>query len=214
MKKKKLLLIILISVILLILLLCLLFIKNKKNHLSEDYKDIKISHVISSSVLIKNKSSIVLENNTKDTITIGSIRVLLYNYNDEVLLDKILEVGLLNPSSSKSFKIKTSRDLNTATKMVVQENNIFIARGSYNDSIIYINDFIETPSEYLFNLSNKSDDDIKNSKLTVDYLDKDKNVVLEKSFSFSLKSGQTTTIATKKGNIKTKKIEYIRVVNY
>ena len=77
-----------------------------------------------------------------------------------------------------------------------------------------INDFLEIDSKYLFNLTNISKAKFKTNKLTIEYLDIEKQVILSRKFAVDLDISQTATISTLKDGSEILKVQYIRIVDY
>lgn len=204
--KKKIAILILLILGIISIILGILFKKNSKMTYSYDdmvftyLSNIKENDIYKNTMYIENKS-----NNTK----LNNIKLIFYLKNE--VLEEI-EIKTIDISSKKNkLEFDSKNKLSNSTSFKVLPNSLFDISSTYNDGTILINDFLETDSEYIFNLKNLTNKRIEKYNMTIDYMDENKNVIYTKQYEFSLNSNEIMSFSTLKGNILPNKIKYIRI---
>lgn len=204
--KKKIAILILLILGIISIILGILFNKNSKMTYSYDdmvftyLSNIKENDIYKNTMYIENKS-----NNTK----LNNIKLIFYLKNE--VLEEI-EIKTIDISSKKNkLEFDSKNKLSNSTSFKVLPNSLFDISSTYNDGTILINDFLETDSEYIFNLKNLTNKRIEKYNMTIDYMDENKNVIYTKQYEFSLNSNEIMSFSTLKGNILPNKIKYIRI---
>ena len=204
--KKKIIILILLILGIISIILGILFNENDK--MTYSYNDmiftylsnIKENDIYKNTMYIENKS-----NNTK----LNNIKLIFYLKNE--VLEEI-EIKTIDISSKKNkLEFDSKNKLSNSTSFKVLPNSLFDISSTYNDGTILINDFLETDSEYIFNLKNLTNKSIEKYNMTIDYMDENKNVIYTKQYEFSLNSNEMMSFSTLKGNVLPNKIKYIRI---
>ena len=204
--KKKIIILILLILGIISIILGILFNENDKMTYSYDdmiftyLSNIKENDIYKNTMYIENKS-----NNTK----LNNIKLIFYLKNE--VLEEI-EIKTIDISSKKNkLEFDSKNKLSNSTSFKVLPNSLFDISSTYNDGTILINDFLETDSEYIFNLKNLTNKSIEKYNMTIDYMDENKNVIYTKQYEFSLNSNEMMSFSTLKGNVLPNKIKYIRI---
>lgn len=212
MKKKK--IIILIMIVIGILLIILATFFQKSVNIKQEYES--IIYIYQGNVLqINNYNNFLkIKNDSNYDKTISKIILKFNNKNGDIIEEISINIGKIpaNKEIKKSFKSK--KNLTNATSFTIVYNNETSIEKEYRDDNILINDFLEIDSKYLFNLTNISKAKFKTNKLTIEYLDIEKQVILSRKFAVDLDISQTATISTLKDGSENLKVQYIRIVDY
>lgn len=212
MKKKK--IIILIMIVIGILLIILATFFQKSVNIKQEYES--IIYIYQGNVLqINNYNNFLkIKNDSNYDKTISKIILKFNNKNGDIIEEISINIGKIpaNKEIKKSFESK--KNLTNATSFTIVYNNETSIEKEYRDDNILINDFLEIDSKYLFNLTNISKAKFKTNKLTIEYLDIEKQVILSRKFAVDLDISQTATISTLKDGSEILKVQYIRIVDY
>lgn len=204
--KKKIIILILLILGIISIILGILFNKNSKMTYSYDdmiftyLSNLKENDIYKNTMYIENKS-----NNTE----LKKIKLIFYLKNE--VLEEI-EIKTIDISSKKNkLEFDSKNKLSNSSSFKVLPNSLIDISSTYNDGTILINDFLETDSEYIFNLKNLTNKNIEKYNMTIDYIDENNNVVYTKQYEFSLNSNEMMSFSTLKGNVLPNKIKYIKI---
>lgn len=212
MKKKKIIILILIVIGILLIILATFF--QKSVNIKQEYES--IIYIYQGNVLqINNYNNFLkIKNDSNNDKTISKIILKFNNKNGDIIEEISINIGKIpaNKEIKKSFKSK--KNLTNAASFTIVYNNETSIEKEYRDDNILINDFLEIDSKYLFNLTNISKNKFKTNKLTIEYLDIEKQVILSRKFAVDLDISQTATISILKDSSKNLKVKYMRIVDY